>query len=102
MLLSRFGVRTIIAVVHDIATVIMVWWLAYFFRFNFSIPPFYLTQLLEILPWIVPVQAGIFLWFGLYRGLWRYASFPDLKRIFLAVIFGTLTVLSFWRQSYCY
>lgn len=94
MLISRFSVRTIIAFVHDIATVIMVWWLAYFFRFNFSIPLFYLEQLLEILPWIVPVQAGIFLWFGLYRGLWRYASFPDLKRIFLAVIFGILTVLS--------
>lgn len=93
MLISRFSVRTIIAFVHDIATVIMVWWLAYFFRFNFSIPPYYLAQLLEILPWIVPVQAGIFLWFGLYRGLWRYASFPDLKRIFLAVILGTLTVL---------
>ena len=93
MLISRFSVRTIIAFVHDIATVIMVWWLAYFFRFNFSIPPYYFEQFLEILPWIVPVQAGIFLWFGLYRGLWRYASFPDLKRIFLAVIFGTLTVL---------
>ena len=93
MLISRFSVRTIIAFVHDVATVIMVWWLAYFFRFNFSIPSYYLAQLLEILPWIVPVQAGIFLWFGLYRGLWRYASFPDLKQIFLAVILGTLTVL---------
>jgi len=93
MLISRFSVRTIIAFVHDVATVIIVWWLAYFFRFNFSIPSYYLVQLLEILPWIVPVQAGIFLWFGLYRGLWRYASFPDLKQIFLAVILGTLTVL---------
>ena len=93
MLISRFSVRTIIAFVHDVATVIIVWWLAYFFRFNFSIPSYYLAQLLEILPWIVPVQAGIFLWFGLYRGLWRYASFPDLKQIFLAVILGTLTVL---------
>ena len=93
MFVNRFSVRTIIAFVHDFATVIMVWWLAYFFRFNFSIPPYFLAQLLEILPWIVPVQAGIFLWFGLYRGLWRYASLPDLKRIFFAVILGTLAVL---------
>lgn len=93
MFVNRFSVRTIIAFVHDFATVIMVWWLAYFFRFNFSIPPYYLAQLLEILPWIVPVQAGIFLWFGLYRGLWRYASLHDLKRIFFAVILGTLAVL---------
>lgn len=92
MFISRFSVRTIIAFVHDVTAVIIAWWLAYFFCFNFSIPSYYLAPLLEILPWAVPVQAGIFLWFGLYRGLWRYASFPDLKRIFLAVILGALTV----------
>ena len=30
---------------------------------------------------------------GLYRGLWRYASLPDLKRIFVAVLLGTSAVL---------
>lgn len=44
------------------------------------------------MPWVVVVQASIFLWFGLYRGLWRYASLPDLKRILLAVILGTLFI----------
>jgi FlaA1/EpsC-like NDP-sugar epimerase len=34
---------------------------------------------------VLPLQAIAFLSFGLYRGTWRFASLPDLKRIFLAV-----------------
>ncbi|SFQ15498.1 NDP-sugar epimerase, includes UDP-GlcNAc-inverting 4,6-dehydratase FlaA1 and capsular polysaccharide biosynthesis protein EpsC [Nitrosomonas cryotolerans] len=92
MFASKFGIRTFIAFVHDFTAVIAAWWFAYLFCFNFKIPSFYLAPLLEILPWVVPIQAGTFLWFGLYRGLWRYASLPDLKRIFLSVILGTLIV----------
>jgi FlaA1/EpsC-like NDP-sugar epimerase len=32
----------------------------------------------------VPLQLGIFLWFGLYRRLWRYASISELELIFIA------------------
>jgi FlaA1/EpsC-like NDP-sugar epimerase len=32
----------------------------------------------------VPLQVGIFLWFGLYRRLWRYASISELELIFIA------------------
>lgn len=35
----------------------------------------------------------LFLWLGLYRGVWRYASLPDVKRIVIAVLMGTLCVL---------
>ena len=34
--------------------------------------------------WIIPLQAVIFHGFGLYRGIWRFASIPDLRRIALA------------------
>ena len=36
------------------------------------------------LAWILPLQAAIFLGFGLYRGLWRFASLLDLQRIVLS------------------
>ncbi len=29
------------------------------------------------LGWILPLQGGIFLSLGLYRGLWRFASLPE-------------------------
>jgi FlaA1/EpsC-like NDP-sugar epimerase len=93
MFVSKLGIRTFIAFIHDFVAVAVAWWFAYLFRFNFEIPSFSRELLLEILPWIVLIQASFFLWLGLYRGLWRYASLPDLKRIFVAVIMGTITGL---------
>ncbi len=92
MFARKIGIPTLIAFVHDFVAVMAAWWLAYLFRFNFEIPPLYLASLLKVLPWVVPIHAGVFLWFGLYRGLWRYASLPDLKRIFMAVILGAMVV----------
>jgi len=80
------NIRTIIAFVHDLFAAAIAWWLAYSFRFNFEIPPLYLSSLKEILPWVVPVHAMTFLGFRLYHGLWHYASLPDLRRIVLAIM----------------
>lgn len=93
MFLKKIGIRTFIAFTHDFVAIAVAWWLAYLFRFNFEIPAASVQLLLEILPCTVLVQGGLFLWFGLYRGLWRYASLPDLKRIFVAVLCGTAAVL---------
>lgn len=93
MFVSRFGTRTLIAFTHDFVAVAVAWWLAYLFCFNFALPPPALELLSIILPWIVLIQTSFFLWLGLYRGVWRYASLPDVKRIFIAVITGTVTVL---------
>ncbi len=92
MPLPKLHIRTVIAFVHDIAAAIAAWTLAYLFRFNFEIPAVYLASLKEILPWVVPIHAAAFLWFGLYRGLWHYASLPDLKRILLAVLTSAAAV----------
>ncbi len=93
MFRRKYGIRTFIAFTHDFIAIAVAWWLAFLFRFNFEIPVPSSQFLLEILPWTVLVQGSFFLWFGLYRGLWRYASLPDLKRIFVAVMSGTVTVL---------
>jgi FlaA1/EpsC-like NDP-sugar epimerase len=39
----------------------------------------------QSLLWVVPLQGVIFITYGLYRGMWRFASVPDLKRIIFAV-----------------
>ena len=89
--------RTLMAAAHDVTAAALAWWIAYLLRFNFDIPPEYLTMMLSSLPWVVAVQATIFLYFGLYRGIWRYASLPDLKRIMVAVAVAaaTLTAIFF-------
>ncbi len=86
------NLRRLIAILHDLAAIIAAWCLAYLFRFNFDIPPEHLASLKATLPWVVPLQAAAFQLFGLYRGVWRYASLPDLRRILLAIMMGAAAV----------
>lgn len=39
------------------------------------------------------VSAGIFLWAGIYRGVWRYTSITDLTAIGLSITYATLIYL---------
>lgn len=70
---------------HDVAAAILVWMAAYWLRFNLEIPPMYIDGMLKTMMLAVPIQAVAFWRFGLYRGIWRYASVSDLQRILLAV-----------------
>jgi FlaA1/EpsC-like NDP-sugar epimerase len=77
---------------HDLVAAITAWWLAYLFRFNFDIPLDHMVALKQTLLWVIPIQVTAFLIYGLYRGVWRYASLPDLRRILLAVLTATAVV----------
>ena len=90
MIKSRFN--TIIAMLHDLIAAAFAWWFAYLLRFNFDLPIYYQNDLWNILVWVVPLQGVIFWKFGLYRGIWRYASVADLRRILFAVISSTALI----------
>ena len=92
-LLSRLRNRTV-AMAHDLLMVPLAWLGAYWLRFNLdTIPPDFLRIALNWLPVVVLFQGAAFVLFGLYRGLWRFASVPDLLRILKAVVSGTLAIL---------
>ena len=77
------------AFVHDIVMIPVAWLGALWLRFNLeSIPAEFLEQALRILPVFVVVQSATFVYFRLYRGVWRFASIPDLVRILKAVVVG--------------
>jgi len=84
--------RNAVAFGHDIMAAAAAWVLGYLFRFNFEIFEPYTTTMVSNLAWLVPVQAAIFLWLRMYRGLWRYASLPDLRRILAAALLGAITI----------
>jgi len=74
---------------HDLVMIPVAWVGAYWLRFNLDgIPAEYWRQALSVLPVVVLVQGGMFWYFGLYRGVWRFASIPDLARILKAVLAG--------------
>ena len=82
--------RGVFAFLHDCIAVAAIWVFAYLLRFNFSIPELAQVAMWQSLAWIVPLFALVFYWVGLYRGIWRYASLPDLNRIIAAVVLGVL------------
>ena len=84
--------RTLAIILHDILVAALAWLGAYWLRFNLVVPPEYQTAALSTLVWVVPLQAIVFWRFGLYRGIWRFASLPDLKRIVMAVGLAALAI----------
>jgi len=87
ILLNRWA-----AFLHDLLCVPAAIFLAFFFRFNLQgLSEIYLRSFVNFSYVAVPVYACFFWFFGLYRGLWRFASLPDLLRITKAVSLGFLT-----------
>src|SRR5512132_3492720 len=84
--------RAWLAFAHDVAAAGVAWLAMYWLRFNLDQHVPYLTDMLWTLAWIMPLQGGIFLAFGLYRGIWRFASLLDLQRIVLAAALGAVLV----------
>jgi FlaA1/EpsC-like NDP-sugar epimerase len=78
--------KTLLAVLHDLAAAGLAWCFAYLLRFNFELPPEWAEAMWRTVLWVVPLQGVVFWTLGLYRGLWRYASVADLRRIVLAVV----------------
>jgi FlaA1/EpsC-like NDP-sugar epimerase len=84
--------RALAAFIHDITVAVIAWLIAYWIRFNFDIPSTFLSTMWLNLAWVLPLQAVLFYVCGLYQGVWRFASIPDLKRIIKAVGLGGLLV----------
>jgi len=86
------GWRTWVTVVHDILASAASWLVAYQLRFNFDVSDYYAGLMFADLVWILPLQALVSWRSGMYRGLWRYASLTDLRRILVAAGLGALGI----------
>ena len=63
--------------------------MAYWMRFNLGVvPSVYWTGILQIIVVSLFIQTACYWYFGLYRGIWRFASIPDLFRILKAITAG--------------
>lgn len=93
MLRSKASWLSLSAFLFDLTAVLAAWLFAYLVRFNGSVPHDFLRGALMTLTWVLPVYALMFRGFGLYRGLWVFASLPDLMRIAKAVVGGGVIVM---------
>ncbi len=87
--------RAILAFVHDI-TMLVISWLAAISLFTLSTGlsgwATEISGLSAVFLIAIPLQATVAALFGMYQGLWRYASLPDVQRIVATVFAGTLAL----------
>ena len=94
--------QPLIVFLHDLLVVPLAWLGAFWLRFNLGeIPAEFIAGAWRSLPLVLVVQALVFWGFGLYRGVWRFASLPDIMRILKAVVVGAtlcFTLLFAWNR----
>ncbi len=87
---------------HDAVWVPIALFMAFSLRFNLEgIPDPYVSGFWILTTVALPAQLISFYYFGLYRGIWRFASIPDLIRILQAVVVGALVtflLLFIWQR----
>lgn len=82
--------RTMTIVAHDVLMIPCAWLLSnWLLTGQQALTMPLLSQILWQLPNIILLQIPFFWIFGLYRGMWRFASLPDLVRIIKACATGT-------------
>jgi FlaA1/EpsC-like NDP-sugar epimerase len=92
MLRQKSSWLSLSAFIFDLCAVAGTWLAAYLIRFNGAVPYEYWSGALRALAWVLPVYGVMFRLFGLYRGIWVFASLPDLVRISKAVVSGVIVV----------
>lgn len=88
-----FRLNTKSAVIcHDFLMAAVAWQAAWWIRFNLDFPFFNWELSLYTLPVVLLIQGVVYQRFKLHRGLWRFASLPDLWNIFRAAFIGALCI----------
>ena len=90
------NVKIFVAFLHDFFAIIFSWVFAFLLRFNFQIPDDHLQILLKALPPVLLISTLSFYFFGLYRGIWRFASITDLKRIVSSILIASFISIAFF------
>lgn len=85
-----FKLRRPIIIVLHLILVICAYVSAFYLRFDFHIASSYWQLISKTLPILLYIKMIILGYFGLYFGLWRYASIDDIWRIFMAHVLALL------------
>ncbi len=81
----KLSLRSVLVFLFDLLAVVIAWVGGLWIRFNFDLPGRYSQKLWLGLGALLVVHAIACRWAGLYRGMWVFASLPDLKRVLRAV-----------------
>lgn len=80
----------------DLSALVFAWVGGFLLRFNFELPANFASVIGWGLMFLLPTHAVACRVAGLYRGIWMFASLPDLKRVLRAVGLSTAALLVFF------
>lgn len=80
--------------VVDLAVIVAAYYLAYVLRYDQAPSDFDARLIAQSLPFLIVARYGAFLYFGLYRGLWRYAGTRDVANAFAAVVVSEVVAVA--------
>lgn len=95
MLQQLRNFRLYVMLLFDAAIFTLALIVAYFLRFDFSLPQTSVNQIMLLLPFLIPVKLAVFFFMRLYRGIWRYFSVEDTWRLVYASLISTLLTITF-------
>ncbi len=87
--LSHWQVIALLMVAYDLITTAMSYFLALWFRFDCefsSISRMYLDAYVKFIPFYIVIVIGVYFATKLYNSVWRFASFGELIRVWVANI----------------
>lgn len=87
--------RAAFVFIFDLGAVVIAWIGGFLLRFNFEWPHGYEAQIGFGILLLAPAHALVCRRAGLYRGMWVFASLPDLKRVLRAVGVSTFLLVVF-------
>ncbi|OQX61318.1 MAG: capsule biosynthesis protein CapD [Desulfococcus sp. 4484_241] len=88
-----FTKNGVIVLAGDLFLVFSSLYLSYLLRFDFHIPSNHIHTFDRIILFMILVKLSAFYLFGLYKGMWRYTSIPELVNIIKASFAGSLIVV---------
>jgi FlaA1/EpsC-like NDP-sugar epimerase len=92
MKLPQPDLRALAAAVHDGVALVVAWIGATFLLQSGAISQDDLHELITACIVAVPIQVAVSFLFGVYQGIWRYTSLPDIQRVVFSVVSGTVFV----------
>ena len=92
--MDRFNLSAprFMVVLHDLCMVWLSWYGLHFFRYTVQSGPWPLPGMSAEMLLVLAAQGVVFWHVGLYRGVWRFASVPDLVNIMKAAFFGLIAI----------
>jgi len=83
----------LIVFLGDTAAIVLAYYLAFLLRFDFNIPATFLSGFWVTLPVVLVIRLASLYYYGLYNGIWRYASMADLTAIFKGMLVSQVLIL---------